>query len=177
MDGSHGTGKTTLLADLAPRLEGWTVLAESARTIAQAQGIQTPEDWASLYADPARHRLFLELVVARHLSVPAVHSISDGSIYRAHAYAEAAGIALDVTPLARMRYDLILYCPLELDLVADGFRFERDRVEVDQTLRRLIAEHHAGRLVELRGDRDRRLKAALEALERDRSEKPARQEH
>jgi nicotinamide riboside kinase len=165
VDGSHGTGKTTLVGDLKSHLVGWMMLAEPARAIAEAQGIHTTEDWASLYADPVRHRLFLEQVVARHLTVPATDSISDGSIYRAYAYAEAAGIALDPGPLTRVRYDMILYCPLELKLVADGFRFERDRVEVDQGLRRLIAEHHAGRLVELRGDPGRRLQTALEALD------------
>lgn len=178
IDGSHSTGKTTLLQRLANRLElnqAFTFLGEAARAMASSAQLFTPEDWEHLFHHPQQHQRFQQGLYAFQKRQEEAHIpfMVDGSLYKIMAYAEHFGFdqkAIGVN-LVEASYDLILYCPLEIDFVADGFRYADHRREVDGILRKLLQKFHKGRLVEVHGSVEARVDQILAVLRAGRLER------
>ena len=147
ISGSHSTGKSTLLKALAEKLAAQSkrvgVAIEPIRAVAWRQ--KNSKDQRTIYLNLlAEH--FRRLRVTENVDI----AIYDRSLFDFRAYlqtdapAETELIELtnELLPYYATEFDLFLFLPLEISLIADGHRptDEAYRKKVDIELRALIAK-------------------------------------
>jgi nicotinamide riboside kinase len=139
IDGAQSTGKTTLQAKL---IEGFgSVLRpvpEAARIVAREVGLHSSADWATLLQDKARLESFFLKQEAWQADAEAQAGscVVDGSRGLMTAYRR---VFLGGASPAIPRYDLVLYCGLDIPFCDDGFRFSEGRERVDELYRNFVA--------------------------------------
>jgi nicotinamide riboside kinase len=163
IDGTHSVGKTTLHEALKNVLINWNFISETVRQVAPNFDLKTHDDWARIISDRQRYISFIQVLIDTQFSLESNRSfIVDGSIYRIIAHAKVSGIDVFDRYLDHVKYDLIMYCPIEFDFVKDGFRFSDNRNEVDSMLRYMIKRHHQGKVADLKGSIEDRVHMSIE---------------
>src|SRR5690349_17048047 len=166
IDGAQSTGKTTLFEQLrAYYASGFFFSEEPARVIAPLFEVATSADWSGLLTNTAQLSRFFDEEERIRIECQATHRdiVEDSSLYLIAAYRLTFDVPHDAQLLHGAPYDLIMYCPLDVEIEADGFRFLERRETVDTMYRHLVSQHHHGRFVELPCG-DARLDAARAAI-------------
>jgi nicotinamide riboside kinase len=167
IDGAQSTGKTTLWTDLKKQMaEPLIFIPEIGSLIGKNDyGIQSSKDWVGLLKNHDRCKKFIDNVIAYQLQQEDImFFIVDSSLYRVSTLAYLTNNSVSEIEMAKYKYDLIFYCPIEFEYVEDRFRTPYLRVESDQFLRNTIQKFHKGNLVEMSGTREERLATALEHI-------------
>ncbi len=159
IDGTHCTGKTTILKALKEHYQKNLLFEEVATQVAPQFNLSTPSDWEKLFLNRSRYIDFMKSLINRQVKNEITKKfIVDGSLYRLLAYARVTGLPIpDKNFVAHAKYDAIFYCPVEFPFVADGFRYEMHREEVDLELRKILKKYYRGKLIELSGTVKKRL--------------------
>lgn len=178
IDGSHSTGKTTLLRHLESELSivhYFNFLEETARRLAPQEFLFTPEDWAHLFKSQERHQAFLQRLYNFQKKEEKINHpfIIDGSLYKVLAYAQVFGfdyqdIGIDIE---KVSYDLIIYCPIEIDFRTDGFRYAEHRQAVDTILRQFHQFLYKGLILEVHGSIEERMRQIIAIIEVEKPER------
>ena len=163
IDGSQSTGKTTAFEQIKSLLYGnrdMHFIEETAGVVAKHKmNIKTDRDWEILLNDRERYKLFVSLLVAKQIEEEtAISFISDSSLYRIYAYAMENGVNVTDAELSKVKYDLVLYCPIEFEFVHNEFRSIHLRENVDERLLSLIRKYHKGKFLEIKGSIEARQK-------------------
>ena len=171
IDGTHSTGKSTLLNQLMTVDEiGETYdrIDEPVREVAPSLGVVSPEDWQQMFASQPRHLELLQKTVQRQweLERASEYFVIDGSLYKVLTYGLVVNFQIeDMTDLLPLfNYDLIIYCPLEIEFAADGFRFDNYREKVDHATHQLYQQHYRGELLPVTGSTEERVEQVLAHL-------------
>lgn len=146
-------------------LHNWYFIPEIVRDISPKYGLNCPKDWEKLISNNKKYTEFMRMIIERQLSLEREPNlVVDSSIYRVVSYANIAGLNVFDNYLAQVKYDLIIYCPIEFSFIEDGFRYSHNREEVDKELRRIIKKYHTGKFIEVTGQVDKRTKSALKVI-------------
>jgi nicotinamide riboside kinase len=163
IDGSQSTGKTTVFEQIKSLLDGNSdihFIEEMAGVVAKNEmNVKTAKDWEMLLNDRERYNLFVSLLVAKQTEKEsAIPFISDSSLYRIYAYAMENGVDITEAELTKVKYDLVLYCPIEFEFVHNDFRSIHLRESVNERLLGLIKKYHKGKFLEIKGSIEERQK-------------------
>jgi hypothetical protein len=168
IDGAQGTGKSTLLDQLAAHYrDRFFFIPEASRHVAPGFGVTSAETWSSLLADPVRLSEFFEAeekwVIEREEAV--ADFVIDSSLWVVAAYRKYFHCGGDTRLAESREYGLILYCPITGAPELDGFRFVQGQHEVDQAYRELVSANFGGQISILPPATDR-FWAAVAEIER-----------
>ncbi|MEW5899004.1 MAG: ATP-binding protein [Bacillota bacterium] len=169
LTGAHGVGKTTLARALAEKLD-LPLITDRARKAAALTGIAQVRE---LRQDKMKATFFQYTVLVQQLAWEAQNPdgfVSDRSVLDLLAYWSAYGLADNhsyMTLCFNQEYDLLVYVPIEFQLVGDGFRDTELNFQqrVDYLIRQLFTLAFSVRKkITVGGALEERVQAVMDAL-------------
>lgn len=161
IDGTHSSGKTTLLEVLKKEaFYNLRYFSESGSIIANTSfNVKDPKDWEELFINKQKYIAFFNELIKYQLEIEKQFNnfCIDSSIYRAYAYGIVNKIDLDFTILKQLEYDIIFLCSNELHFIENNFRFDFNKNEIYETLFELLQKYYKGNLIILKGSVDDRI--------------------
>ena len=127
IDGAQSVGKSTLYQHMKSFLANWYFIPEIVRGVSPKYGLNSRKDWEKLISDKNKYTEFMRMIIERQFFFERDSNlVVDSSIYRVVAYANVAGLNVFDEYLTQVKYDLIIYCPIEFSFIEDGFRFSQN---------------------------------------------------